>query len=72
MDRLRRSLETKAAECHGIVKIGRTHLQDAVTMRLGHEFSGYAMQVQACQERIRATLPGIYELALGGTAVGTV
>jgi len=40
-------------------------------MRLGHEFSGYAMQVQASQERIRAALPGIYELALGGTAVGT-
>jgi len=71
MDRLCSSLETKAAEFHGIVKIGRTHLQDAVPMRLGHEFSGYAMQVQACQERIRATLPGIYELALGGTAVGT-
>jgi fumarate hydratase, class II len=71
MDRLRRSLEAKAAEFHGIVKIGRTHLQDAVPMRLGHEFSGYAMQVQASQERIRATLPGIYELALGGTAVGT-
>ena len=71
MDRLRRSLEAKAAEFHGIVKIGRTHLQDAVPMRLGHEFSGYARQVQACEERIRAALTGIYELPLGGTAVGT-
>jgi fumarate hydratase class II len=71
MDRLRRSLEAKAAEFHRIVKIGRTHLQDAVPMRLGQEFGGYAMQVQASQERIRAALPGIYELALGGTAVGT-
>jgi fumarate hydratase class II len=42
LERLRRSLEAKAAEFHGIVKIGRTHLQDAVPMRLGHEFSGYA------------------------------
>ena len=71
MDRLRRSLEEKAAQFHDIVKIGRTHLQDAVPMRLGHEFSGYAMQVRASEERIRAALEGIYELPLGGTAVGT-
>ena len=71
LERLRRSLEAKAAEFQGIVKIGRTHLQDAVPMRLGHEFSGYAMQVQASEERIRAALAGIYELPLGGTAVGT-
>jgi fumarate hydratase class II len=71
LERLRRSLEAKASEFHGIVKIGRTHLQDAVPMRLGQEFGGYAMQVQASEERIRAALPGIYELPLGGTAVGT-
>src|SRR5882724_9203238 len=71
LDRLRAALESKAAEFHDIVKIGRTHLQDAVPMRLGHEFSGYARQVEACGERIRAALEGIYELPLGGTAVGT-
>jgi fumarate hydratase class II len=71
MDRLRCSLEEKAVQFHGIVKIGRTHLQDAVPMRLGHEFSGYAMQMRASEERIRAALEGIYELPLGGTAVGT-
>jgi fumarate hydratase class II len=71
MERLRHSLEAKAAEFHGIVKIGRTHLQDAVPMRLGQEFGGYAHQVRACEERIRAALAGIYELPLGGTAVGT-
>jgi fumarate hydratase class II len=71
IDRLRRSLAAKAAEFHDVVKIGRTHLQDAVPMRLGHEFSGYARQVEACGERIGAALQGIYELPLGGTAVGT-
>ena len=71
LEALRRSLETKAREFHEIVKIGRTHLQDAVPMRLGQEFGGYARQVEACEERIRAALAGIYELPLGGTAVGT-
>jgi fumarate hydratase class II len=65
------ALERKAAEFDPVIKIGRTHLQDAVPMRLGQEFSGYARQVEAARERIEATLPGIYELALGGTAVGT-
>jgi fumarate hydratase class II len=71
MDRLHQSLENKAQEFAGVLKIGRTHLQDAVPMRLGQEFSGYARQVAASRERIEAALPGIYELALGGTAVGT-
>jgi len=71
IERLRSSLESKAAQFHGLVKIGRTHLQDAVPMRLGQEFGGYARQVEASEERIRAALAGIYELALGGTAVGT-
>ena len=68
---LRNGLAAKANEFRDVVKIGRTHLQDAVPMFLGQEFSGYARQVEASAERIHATLPGIYELALGGTAVGT-
>lgn len=68
---LNSSLARKAAEFHEIIKIGRTHLQDAVPIRLGQEFSGYARQVEAARERMEAALPGIYELPLGGTAVGT-
>jgi len=71
MGRLAASLEGKAAEFHGIVKMGRTHLQDAVPIRMGQEFSGYAAQVEACRRRVEAAMPGIYELPLGGTAVGT-
>src|ERR1700682_2464946 len=71
MEELRDSLTKKAAEFADAVKIGRTHLQDAVPMTLGQEFSGYARQVEASAERIRAALEGIYELPLGGTAVGT-
>jgi fumarate hydratase class II len=71
MKELRASLAKKAAEFDDVVKIGRTHLQDAVPMTLGQEFSGYARQVEASAERIRAALEGIYELPLGGTAVGT-
>ncbi len=71
MQQLGASLERKAAEFHGIVKIGRTHLQDAVPIRLGQEFGGYARQVEAARERIQWALTGIYELPLGGTAVGT-
>jgi fumarate hydratase class II len=66
-----RSLEQKAEEFYDIIKIGRTHLQDAVPIRMGQEFSGYARQVAASRERIEAALTGIYELPLGGTAVGT-
>ena len=65
------TLRQKAEEFGGIVKIGRTHLQDAVPMLLGQEFSGYAAQVENCGARIVAALQGIYELPLGGTAVGT-
>ena len=65
------SLRKKADEFRDIVKIGRTHLQDAVPMLLGQEFSGYAAQVELCGQRIKAALEGIYALALGGTAVGT-
>jgi fumarate hydratase class II len=65
------SLRRKSEEFQSIVKIGRTHLQDAVPMLLGQEFSGYAAQVESCIGRVRATLAGIYELPLGGTAIGT-
>ncbi len=64
-------LNIKAAEFDGVVKIGRTHLMDAVPIRLGQEFSGYARQIALGIERIEATLPGLRELAIGGTAVGT-
>ncbi len=64
-------LAKKAEEFDDVVKIGRTHLMDAVPIRLGQEFSGYARQVQLSIERIEATLPGLRELAIGGTAVGT-
>ena len=53
------------------MKIGRTHLQDAVPLTLGQEFGGYVAQLDADLERIEQTLPGLYELAIGGTAVGT-
>ena len=65
------SLESKALELDDVVKIGRTHLQDAVPVRLGQEFSGYAQQIRNSQARVRASLPRLAELALGGTAVGT-
>ena len=69
--RLRDGLAAKMIEFKDIVKIGRTHLQDAVPMTLGQEFSGYVAQLDACLHRIEYALPEIYELALGGTAVGT-
>jgi fumarate hydratase class II len=69
--RLRDALAAKAEEFSDIVKIGRTHLQDAVPLTLGQEFSGYVAQLDADLERIQQVLPGLYELAIGGTAVGT-
>jgi fumarate hydratase, class II len=68
---LRDALDAKATEFSDIVKIGRTHLQDAVPLTLGQEFSGYVAQLDADLERIEQVLPGLYELAIGGTAVGT-
>ncbi len=68
---LREALQRKAEEFEGIVKIGRTHLQDAVPLTLGQEFSGYVAQLDADVANIEATLPGLYQLAVGGTAVGT-
>ncbi len=68
---LREALARRAEEFEDIVKIGRTHLQDAVPLTLGQEFSGYVAQLDAGLQRIEQTLPGLYELAIGGTAVGT-
>ncbi len=68
---LRDALAAREREFADIVKIGRTHLQDAVPLTLGQECSGYVAQLDAGVQRIEATLPGLYELALGGTAVGT-
>ncbi|AIT80022.1 class II fumarate hydratase [Novosphingobium pentaromativorans] len=64
-------LEAKAARWARIVKIGRTHTQDATPLTLGQEFSGYAAQVRAGIDRIETTLPGLCHIAQGGTAVGT-
>ena len=68
---LRDALDAKATAWADIVKIGRTHLQDAVPLTLGQEFSGYVAQLDDDLERIEQTLPHLYELAIGGTAVGT-
>ena len=68
---LRDALDAKARAWDDIVKIGRTHLQDAVPLTLGQEFSGYVAQLDQDVERIEAALPHLYELAIGGTAVGT-
>jgi fumarate hydratase, class II len=71
LTRLAESLERKARELDPVVKIGRTHLQDAVPVRLGQEFGGYAQQVRNGLARLAAVLPRLAELPLGGTAVGT-
>jgi len=68
---LRKTLAAKSKAFDNIIKIGRTHLMDAVPLTLGQEFSGYAAQLESCAARVRATLEGLYDLALGGTAVGT-
>ncbi|MCA1814287.1 MAG: class II fumarate hydratase [Halobacteriales archaeon] len=68
---LHAALDAKAREFDDVIKIGRTHLMDAVPIRLGQEFSGYASQVEHGVERIEACLPHLRELAIGGTAVGT-
>jgi fumarate hydratase class II len=68
---LREALALKADEFADIVKIGRTHLQDAVPLTLGQEFSGYVAMLDDDLHRIEQSLPGLYELAIGGTAVGT-
>ena len=71
LEKLAAGLEAKADEFRDIIKIGRTHTQDATPLTLGQEFSGYAHQIRQGIARVNAALPGIYELAQGGTAVGT-
>jgi fumarate hydratase class II len=71
LDVLRATLAAKAAEFAPIVKIGRTHLQDATPLTLGQEFSGYVAQLDFARSAIDASLPGLLQLAAGGTAVGT-
>jgi len=68
---LHKELEIKASEFQNVLKIGRTHLQDATAMRLGQEFSGYARQIELDITRLQQVLPRLGEVALGGTAVGT-
>ena len=65
------TLQNKSEQFSSIIKIGRTHLQDATPLTLGQEFSGYVAQLEHAQSALRAALPGLYQLALGGTAVGT-
>ncbi|MDP5307756.1 class II fumarate hydratase [Paracoccus spongiarum] len=71
LQKLHDALAAKAHEFRDIIKIGRTHTQDATPLTLGQEFGGYAHQVRMGIERVRMSLPQIYELAQGGTAVGT-
>lgn len=68
---LRNTLKEKSDEFKDIIKSGRTHLMDAVPITLGQEFSGYVQQLDNAIERVNLVLPGLYEIALGGTAVGT-
>jgi fumarate hydratase, class II len=68
---LRDAIAAKSKEWDSVVKIGRTHMQDATPLTLGQEWSGYAGMLSDDLERIDAALPGVYQLALGGTAVGT-
>ena len=71
LTKLRDALQAKATEFDSVVKIGRTHLMDAVPLTLGQEFSGYVQQLTNGIARVEGVLPRLYELALGGTAVGT-
>jgi fumarate hydratase class II len=71
LETIERRLAAQAEAWDHIVKIGRTHLQDATPLTLGQEFSGYARQMEDCIERVRAVLPRLHRLAQGGTAVGT-
>jgi fumarate hydratase, class II len=68
---LQQAIEAKAREWRDVVKIGRTHLQDAVPLTVGEEWSGYAHQLSQAVDRLKASAAGLYELAAGGTAVGT-
>jgi fumarate hydratase class II len=71
LDRLHAAWAEKSQVFWDVLKIGRTHLQDAVPIRLGQEFGGYARQVELSRQRVHTALDGVYELPLGGTAVGS-
>ncbi|TGK62026.1 class II fumarate hydratase [Leptospira wolffii] len=71
LEQLKNTLKKKSDEFKDIIKIGRTHLQDATPLTLGQEFSGYVKQLEYNIDRVKAVLPSVYRLALGGTAVGT-
>ena len=71
LTRLRTALQAKATAFTGILKIGRTHLQDATPLTFGQEFGGYAAQLALAEAALRATLPAVHALAIGGTALGT-
>ncbi|KYM93514.1 Fumarate hydratase, mitochondrial [Cyphomyrmex costatus] len=71
LEELHKALKEKSDEWKNIIKIGRTHTQDAVPLTLGQEFSGYVTQIEYGIKRVKDTLPRLYQLALGGTAVGT-
>ncbi|HVS11716.1 MAG TPA: class II fumarate hydratase [Planctomycetota bacterium] len=71
LEALAGALDAKASAWRDVVKIGRTHLQDATPLTVGQEFSGYVQQLRDAQRAVRSALEGVYELALGGTAVGT-
>ena len=71
LEALHRSLERKVSELSNVLKLGRTHLQDAVPMTLGQEFSGYARQMEKARELLLRCFPSLEELAIGGTAIGT-
>ena len=69
--KLRGAIDAKATEFSDIVKVGRTHLMDATPLTLGQELSGWSAQLAFCEKQLAGSLDGLYELALGGTAVGT-
>jgi len=71
VEKLRDAIDAKAREFAGVVKIGRTHLMDATPLTVGQEMSGWASMLDRDVDRIKMTLPGLYDLAIGGTAVGT-
>src|SRR3712207_3070705 len=71
VERLRDPIKAKAREFADVVKIGRTHLQDATPLTVGQEFGGWASLLERDIERLEAVMPGLYDLAIGGTAVGT-
>src|SRR3954471_17400372 len=71
VQRLRDAIDAKAKEFEGVVKIGRTHLQDATPLTVGQEFGGWASLIERDVERLESAMPGLYDLAIGGTAVGT-